>query len=57
MTVGETAVFVGAHHHGFVPIGLPDDGYGNGVWKTGELGIRHPDVLGFLRYLESDKDT
>jgi hypothetical protein len=29
--------FVGSHHCGFVPIGLPDDGFGNAVFRESKV--------------------
>lgn len=40
MTVGECENFVGTHHYGFIPYGMPDDGFGNGI-KCGVLQMLH----------------
>lgn len=55
MTVEETHKFVGSHHYGFLPIGLPDDGFGNGAWEEGLLGPRPASALEYLYFMFADE--
>ena len=40
MTVGETMNFGGSHHYGWLPIGWPDDGFGN-TFYVGTMEMLH----------------